>query len=353
MLLLTSQQRRQWADLATRVLEGQVVPRDLDGEISANVRPAFHYFAGALLASRQQEHRALEWFSSGARLEDQTLMSNAFAASFLKRQGGRFVMPDVAFADPAPYVHFTTVPAIRSARASFIRQCGESLPGCTGPFRVVDIGCGDGSLLVELLCHLLETNRIREIGEILLVDASPAMIALARKTVAARFPPSVIKTVTGKIQDVASSLDGHFDLAVMSLCYHHMPREAKVRHLRELKSKADCFVLFELDGNHDLPERDSPELVFSVYQTYGRLIDAAFAHDAPVELANACVDRFLMVEAVSILTQPRGVRTDYHMLRPQWHEVFTDALGSSFECLGDFTAYSDDFLTLFTLTYGQ
>lgn len=262
-------------------------------------------------------------------------------------------MPDVAFADPAPYVHFTTVPAIKSARLSFLRQCGEVLPDLKRPFRVVDIGCGDGSLLADLLDHLQRSGRIDAVDEVLLVDASPAMIELARQTLGARTSPSAVKTITGRIQDVAATIAGHYDLAVMSLCYHHMPREAKIRHLRELAGKADSFVLFEVDANHDLPERDSPELAVAVYQCYGRLIDAVFAHDAPIELANACVDRFLMTEAVSILTQPRGVRTDYHMLRSQWHEVFAAGLGDDFECRGEFTAYSDDFMALFTLAYGR
>jgi hypothetical protein len=40
-------------------------------------------------------------------------------------------------------------------------------------------------------------------------------------------------------------------------------------------------------------------------------MDFVFSHDAPVEVALACIDLFLMTEAVSLLTQPRGVRSDY------------------------------------------
>jgi hypothetical protein len=57
-------------------------------------------------------------------------------------------------------------------------------------------------------------------------------------------------------------------------------------------------------------------------------------------------------EAVSILTEPRGVRTDYHMLHGQWKEQFTEALGPDFGCLGEFTDYATDSMELITLHYG-
>ena len=60
-----------------------------------------------------------------------------------------------------------------------------------------------------------------------------------------------------------------------------------------------------------------------------------------------------MAEVVSILSQPRGVRTDYHMLRSEWHEVFDEALGDGFSCRCDDTAYADDYMELFTLHYGR
>ncbi len=353
MLFLSPQEKHQWTISAQKAINEHMAPRDSDLDIRTNLRPAFRFYVGALLAAGSSEERAMEWFVTGAQEENTSLLLNAFAVSFLKRQRGRFIMPDVAFVDPAPYVHFTGVPTIKSARQNFIRQCGESLPDVAHPLRIIDVGCGDGGLLVDFLKHLLEVRKVGDIGEILLVDASPAMIELARKIVVAAFPRSVIGTIIGKIQDVARQIEGLYDVALMSLCYHHMPWEKKVRHMHELKSKADHFLVFELDANNDLPELHSPELALSVYQSYGRMIDAVFAHDAPLELANACVDRFLMTEAVSILSQPRGIRTDYHMLRTQWHLLFQETLSEDFSCWADSAAYSDDFMSFFTLHYGR
>lgn len=113
------------------------------------------------------------------------------------------------------------------------------------------------------------------------------------------------------------------------------------------------FLKFELDANNDTPDLFSPELICSIYQSYGRLIDYVFAHDAPIKIAEQAVDNFLMTEDISFLTQPRGIRTDYHMLRGQWHEVLSDGLGKNFECYSDVTCYSDEYLDLFSLHYGK
>jgi hypothetical protein len=78
-----------------------------------------------------------------------------------------------------------------------------------------------------------------------------------------------------------------------------------------------------------------------------------FAHDAPVDLVLACVDRFLMIEKISFLTQPRGARTDYHMLESQWVELLDSTLSPDFTCLCDSTCYADEYINLFIMHYGR
>ena len=132
-----------------------------------------------------------------------------------------------------------------------------------------------------------------------------------------------------------------------------MPFETKLYHLKKLKDQIACFILFELEANNDSPEMHSPELAISVYQSYGALMDLVFAHDAPVELAISSIDKFLMSEAIYFFTEPRGKRTDYHMLRSQWQQVFQEGLGNEFSCLCDSTCYGDENFALFTMIYGK
>ena len=108
-----------------------------------------------------------------------------------------------------------------------------------------------------------------------------------------------------------------------------------------------------MDANNDTPECSSPELSLSVYQSYGRIMDFVYAHDAPVGVVTDCIDAFLMTEVISILTEPRGIRTDYHMLRTQWHDLFSAVLCPEFSLRSDSACYADEYMTLFTMHYGR
>jgi hypothetical protein len=138
-----------------------------------------------------------------------------------------------------------------------------------------------------------------------------------------------------------------------SLAYHHMPVEDKRLHLLRLKPWIDHFLLFEMDADNDTPELSTPELALSVYQSYGRIMDFVYSHDAPVDVVTDCIDSFLMTEVVSLLTRPRGERTEYHMLRSQWHDLFRSSLCPEFAICSDSTCYADEYMTLFTLHYGR
>ncbi len=353
MLFLSDDEKRVWHSLGSEILEKELPPRNIGDDVRENLTSFFHYYAGTLLAAHGREPLAKQWFAEGAQVEDDGLFSNAFAAAFLERRQNRFIMPDTAFADPRPFVHFAGVPEMKGARERFIRQCGHSMPHFKKPFRIIDIGCGNGALIVMLLTHLQETGKVGDIDEILLIDASPAMVELAENTVRQAYPDVTIRTVNSRIEQISDKIDASYDVALSSLAYHHMPMELKRVHLEKLKPRIDHFVIFELDANNDTPEVHSPELAVSVYQSYGRIIDFVFAHDAPVDVVQACVDCFLMTEAVSLLTQPRGERTDYHMLRSQWRGLFDSILSPAFTCRCDSTAYGDEYLDLFTLHYGR
>jgi len=217
----------------------------------------------------------------------------------------------------------------------------------------MDIGCGDGALTCRLLAHLMESKKVPEIGEVLLIDPSPAMISMATEKVRSAFPDVIISTDNARIQDCSLSFDRHYDIAMSSLAYHHMPVEDKRIHLSRLKPWISHFLLFELDANNDTPEMYSPELAVSVYQSYGRIMDFVFAHDAPVVVVTDCIDSFLMTEVVSILSEPRGIRTDYHMLRKEWLDLFSQVLEPEFSLRSDSTCYGDEYVGLFTLHYGR
>jgi SAM-dependent methyltransferase len=353
MLFLGQEESRIWKKFADRIMMSAGNPVPLNDQIRPGLFPAFHYYIGTLMLSKGMNLLGQKWITAGLAGEQGGLFSNAFLSSYLGRNNGSLVIPEVIFADPAPYVHFAGTPILLESRIKFRMHCVHALPSYRNPIKIMDIGCGHGMVLVELLQELQKSGIIVGVDEILLIDPSEAMLKLAKVNVIRAFPDTKIILSQARIETLSDRIDGHYDIALASLSYHHMPFEVKLFHLEKLKSQIGCFILFELDANNDTPELHSPELALSVYQSYGALMDFVFAHDAPIELAISSIDRFLMSEAIYFFTEPRGKRSDYHMLRSQWHQVFQDGLGKDFSCLCDSTCFGDENMGLFTMIYGK
>jgi SAM-dependent methyltransferase len=353
MLYLGQEERKTWKDFADQALETGTAPGGDLSFIRPGLIPAFHFYIGTLLLSSGRNELGEKWINAGIPCEPGGLFSNAFLASYLKRNKGQLVSPGVIFEDPAPYVHFNNTPVLADSRMKFLDFCAHGLPKISEPLRIMDIGCGHGKVLVDLLQKLQKEDLIGEVGEIFLIDPSEKMLKLACDNVTAAFPGATIRTSQSRIQGLPIEPGDHYHIALASLSIHHIPYEIKLLTLKKLKQHIDWFILFELDGNNDSPERNTPECALSVYQLYGSVIDFVFSYDAPIELAIASIDRFLMAEAVYFFTVPRENRTDFHMLRSQWHQIFTEGLGNDFTCICDSTCYGDENVAIFTMIYGK
>jgi len=353
MHFLTYQEQQEWRAFADEILTTGARPEWCDAKVRPELVPAFHFYLATFLAAHGAGEQAVAWAESAVLIEDEGIFGCAYLLGFLKRHNNQLQKPATVFKDPRPFIHFTTVPLMNMARRNFVAGCGRSLPDISHPIRFMDIGCGDGALTVAVLSHLLEAKKIPGIEEVLLVDPSPAMAALAEKTVRDAFPDVTISTGNDKIQDCSGAIRTRFDIAMSSLAYHHMPVEDKRVHLMRLKPWIDHFLLFEMDADIDTPERFSPALALAVYQSYGRIFDCIYAHDAPVEVVNECIDSFLMTEVSSILSEPRGQRSDYHMLRGQWIALLDEVLCPEFTLRDESVCSADEHMALFMLHYGR
>ena len=355
MHFLSDREEKEWAAYADEIAAGSPAsaPASYDAKIRQELVPAFHFYIAMFLAANGRGDRAVMWVKSAVLEEKDGLFGLAFLLGFLERHDNELRKPAMVFADPQPFVHFTSVPFMSTARTAFVRHCKESLPVFDHPIRFMDIGCGNGALAVAVLSGLLENKKIPGISEILLVEPSPAMAALAKNTLRAAFPDALISIECCRIQDCSGRIDRKIDIAMSSLAYHHMPLEDKRVHLARLRPWIDHFVLFEMDADIDSHGRFSPALALAVYQSYGRIFDCVYAHDAPVEVVNECIDMFLMTEVISILSEPRGTRSDYHMLQNQWNTLFSEVLGPEFSRTCEADCYADEHMTFFTAQYSR
>jgi hypothetical protein len=162
-----------------------------------------------------------------------------------------------------------------------------------------------------------------------------------------------VEGVHARIEEACQRLPAGLDVAVSAFAFHHLPREAKLVAASRLARAVDHLVLMEVEGNHDLPELHAPELSVSLYQVYGGGAEFVLSAGAAPEASEVSVERFLFAEVVSMLTQPRGVRSEYHMLRGQWMGVLEEGLGAAFQLRADDTLHSDGRVEMFMLHLGK
>ena len=125
------------------------------------------------------------------------------------------------------------------ARARLVEQAS-----CGPGDRVLEIGCGTGSLLLML-------KRAQPAAEVTGLDPDPAALAVARRKagragVALRLDPGFSERLPYP--------DGAFDRVVSSLMFHHLSRPVKEQTLREVRrvlGPGGRFHMVDFDGPRD------------------------------------------------------------------------------------------------------
>ena len=107
-----------------------------------------------------------------------------------------------------------------------IRREVIALLSLKGRERVLDVGCGTGTLTREIACALPADQQPCVVG----VDAASAMIEVARRK-AAMLPTVAFEATLAEQLPFA---DGSFECAVSTMFFHHINAELKCRSLNEI-----------------------------------------------------------------------------------------------------------------------
>jgi ubiquinone/menaquinone biosynthesis C-methylase UbiE len=128
----------------------------------------------------------------------------------------------------------STIPHYMAGRPAYSPRLIERLAretGLAGASRVLDLGCGPGSVTLPLALHA---------GTTIGMDPDAAMIAAARE--AAATAGIAIDWRVGSSFDLDSDL-APLDLVTIGRAFHWMDREATLRRLDELVAPAGAVVL--------------------------------------------------------------------------------------------------------------
>ena len=115
---------------------------------------------------------------------------------------------------------------ISLGKAPAIRRTAIEVAGVVPGDKVLDVGCGTGSLAIAA------KGKAGPDGEVHGIDAAPEMIEVARQK-AARKGVDVGFHV-GLIEEIPFP-DGHFDLALNTFVLHHLPHDLKRKGFAEIR----------------------------------------------------------------------------------------------------------------------
>lgn len=117
------------------------------------------------------------------------------------------------------------------------RSADVALANTPVPLRVLDVGCGTGVLLREMV------DRLPNVLEIAGVDPSEGMLRIARED-----SPEQIRFVHANAERLPFE-DGRFDLVVTTMSFHHWRAQAAgLAEIARVLSPSGTFVLVDLSA---------------------------------------------------------------------------------------------------------
>lgn len=283
-------------------------------------------YAGILLASGQRISDAIAVLQYCIDRP----FSHVLADYLLETQA--FAPAATAFEETTPYDVWTQTDLYKSQMAGTLKAVATFArrnppPATNSCPTIIDIGPGNGTLIVEIVKQLLALYPLESI-HLILIEQSPQMLAAAQKYCQESIPiPIVFTPICCKIQEIAAQqleiIGKHHPIWFMnaSLSLHHMPKEIKVPTMEMLADLSTHCLISEAHYNHDLPGKDTPELICSVTENYGLVIQDVLNSPASEIEKKLCINNFLLTEAINIIKNDREDRGDYHTSIAEWQEI--------------------------------
>ena len=130
-------------------------------------------------------------------------------------------------------------PSIRICQEEILRWQGQR---GGGPFRMLDVGCGTGTLINMVACW-------EDAEELVGLDYSPVMVRNLKKKIEASPDAEKLRAVEGDSEHLPFE-DGAFDVLTCCNSFHHYPhQEAVIREFHRVLRPGGLLIL--VDGFRD------------------------------------------------------------------------------------------------------
>ncbi|WP_428634596.1 GRAS family protein [Sedimenticola sp.] len=189
---------------------------------------------------------------------------------------------------------------------------------------ILDIGTGNGVMITEIVNKIIENSAVRNVNLILL-DQSQDMLRTAdeycKKAVNAELTNTNICCKINEIEDEQLSIikaKGPVSFINCALSIHHFPAEVKSRVLKLFKSLSPYCLISEVNWNHDIPDKYSPELIYAISHNMHYMLSDIIGSDITENEKKIAIEQFFLAETINIIKQPRESRIDYHTKIREW-----------------------------------
>lgn len=282
-------------------------------------------YAACLLANHNREQEALRMFARNK--------ADVFSSILIDyiTETGSFTMVSKVFQDAKPYHIYTQTPLYQTHEKALVENITKfainNPPPKPAEITIMDIGPGDGELTARYVNAIVELYHIKKV-RLVFVDPFEEELLMAAKNCRNKIPVETeIITISAKAQDLTQEQIRQIQnlkpvwFITAALSVHHMPEEQKIPMLRKMRTISNRFILAEVNWNHDLPAKDSPELIYSIVKNYGFFCQGVLHLDVSEEDRKLCLYHFPIDEAINIIKQERASRIDYHTQIPDWKRI--------------------------------
>lgn len=235
------------------------------------------------------------------------------------------------FSNASPYTAWTKTITFRDHRKGVmeaIAYFGKNFPPAeNNNISIIDIGTGNGILISDIINKIAISAKLNSV-DLVLLDQSDDMLKNAIEHCSSHINiPCTSSTICCNIRkpdekqysDILKHVPYYF--ANASLSIHHMPADEKLNLLKDFRKITKYFIIEEMNSNHDIPEKDTPELLFALYKSYRWIFEDIYLSSLTEDERTAAIEQFFFAEAIKIIRMDRQERIDYHTTIEDWERI--------------------------------